>query len=85
VKPARPWIDRAVADALPVTVRCSFCRWKRTGFLADMRAAALEHRRAKHPWAVEKTRRRSPAGETQKEYESARKRGSFAKKKDVSA
>ena len=44
-------------DALPVTQRCLFCRWKWSGIAAEGREKALQHRLQAHPELVISRRR----------------------------
>jgi hypothetical protein len=49
----------ARADALPLLVRCSRCRWKKRARSDEARAAFQEHLQSKHPELIKPKRRSS--------------------------
>jgi hypothetical protein len=49
---------QAAIDNTPITTRCAFCTWTYEGTALEGRELAKSHRRAHHPDAKQKTRRR---------------------------
>ena len=54
------WEERVLAEreAVVVTHRCCWCKWKRHGTVAETRALYLEHRADKHPDRVPVVRKK---------------------------